>query len=649
MGSSGPDSWNTRNQNRDKYIHKAPSPDRANQPTLYLPVKEDGNYDEPYGDNDTYSVYGLDQRLDEINKKTFNYPPEQVRSYDDVACALGCSSNTLTEPAKFHDGSSSGGEYENLYQPLTRYIEIVREIVGIFNQYADEPWVAFAMKQFADANNFDFGAYIAQGEDIQKDVGYLISGTDKMGGETYTTFRNAVKAIRENVAYGFSDGTSPWYSAEEKFNETDRHHAMENINQASDNVRDTVDDMNGNISTLNERLEKWNLPGLPSNWTATPSSAPNTDTTHAGEKAEEVAKTTEEPKTDEPPASDTTAPMDDTPFDAPSDEKSPEDRLNDLLGSDQPQSPLDGGMPGGGMPGGGMPGGGMPAGGGGSPFDSGMPGMGDNQTDPFADKPLDAEKEEDPFDKDKEDEDDKSDKDVDAKDPAVEGENPEEDEDKSEGDATDPPVQSTTEPVAATADPESEEARTATLPDGRSVTFPTAHQAEVARSMTEAAASGNPKSLYMAASEAGYDLPPQGQDIGEKVPPALMKEGDILSTTGGQGMYVGNGDVLMENGEISKLSDVANFDGESQGVFRMAEPEDHAGPGLEGPAQAVSADVTPSDTGTVSGDATTTTSGTPGVPTDTAAPVQDTGTSLGSGNGLSSSGGAMDPNSAFPS
>ena len=159
----------------------------------------------------------------------------------------------------------------------------------------------------------------------------------------------------------------------------------------------------------------------------------------------------------------------------------------------------------------------------------------------------------------------------------------------------------------------------------------------------------NPKSFYMAASEAGYHLPPMGQDIGEKVPPSLMREGDVISADGKTGVYLGNGDVLMEDQSVQKLSDVANFDGPNQGVFRLEEPST-GGPGLGGVEQPLGSGANMGDAGagTVSTPGQVTEqAGAPGVPSDKASPVQDT--SAGANPlGTSSNTQGIDPSTAFP-
>jgi hypothetical protein len=127
-------------------------------------------------------------------------------------------------------------------------------------------------------------------------------------------------------------------------------------------------------------------------------------------------------------------------------------------------------------------------------------------------------------------------------------------------------------------DPNSEAARTVDMGEGRMVTFPSAHMADTMRAMVSSDP-GNPKSLYMAASESGYTLPPQGEDIGRPVEPSTMRVGDVISADGKYGVYLGDGDVRMEDSASpQKLADVASrMDGEHQGIFRLTEPDSSGG------------------------------------------------------------------------
>jgi len=186
--------------------------------------------------------------------------------------------------------------------------------------------------------------------------------------------------------------------------------------------------------------------------------------------------------------------------------------------------------------------------------------------------------------------------------------------------------------------------RTVDVGGGRSVEFPNARIADTVRNMVDAEPQ-NPKSVYMAASEAGVNLPPMGQDIGSQVPPSLLREGDVVSSTGGNmGVYLGNGDVLMESGEIKPLGEVSAFDGPNQGYFRLDTGElsgAGASESLSSPAQMVG-EIEPEQTPIVENQG-----GTPGMPTDEDITVGDTssGAALAQESGVT----GLDPGAAFSS
>lgn len=324
--------------------------------------------------------------------------------------------------------------------------------------------------------------------------------------------------------------------------------------------------------------------------------------------------------------------------------------------------------------------------GGGSPMDSGMGGspLGGAGSDPFGSEPLsdaltDTEEPEDeePLDDlTDEDEDKKDDELFPEDDSDVDGDTPDTDIDADVDTDTDKPDETPEEspengdvaPVAA--DPaaatpgDDTAARTVDVGGGRQVTFPSVALADAAKAVVEAAEAGNPKSLYLAASENGFNLPPMGQDVGQQVPPASLREGDVVVNKDGMGVFIGNGDVLWESGEIKPLADVATFDGQNQGLFRMEETAPPASDGLSGPAQPVgdgsSAPVasgepvtaTSQDASVSTPGAVTDQAGTPGVPTDTKADdlSATSDTEAGAGFGSTDNGAAgLDPSTAFPS
>ena len=340
-----------------------------------------------------------------------------------------------------------------------------------------------------------------------------------------------------------------------------------------------------------------------------------------------------------------------------------EKRLDELVNTppeDQPGNPfgdlggLGGGNPLGGLGGlgGGNPLGGLGGlGGGESPF-----GGASAATDPFAEE-LFSDPE------GNEDEDEDTDEDEEEKDAEEEEEEEEEVDPKSLEDPFAPvaepklggepipgeplpgePLIPGTEAVVANPPIDPAAGRTVDVGGGRSVEFPNARIADTVRNMVDAEPQ-NPKSVYMAASEAGVNLPPMGQDIGSQVPPSLLREGDVVSSTGGNmGVYLGNGDVLMESGETKPLGEVSTFDGPNQGYFRLDTGElsgAGASESLSSPAQTVG-DIEPEQTPVVENQG-----GTPGMPTDEDITVGDTssGAALAQESGVT----GLDPGAAFSS
>ena len=105
----------------------------------------------------------------------------------------------------------------------------------------------------------------------------------------------------------------------------------------------------------------------------------------------------------------------------------------------------------------------------------------------------------------------------------------------------------------------------------REVTFPNVRTANVVRNLL--ADDAHLTSIYMAADAAGYYLPPLGQDIGAMVPPTDLQPGDVVFSDFGGGIYLGEGEVLMEDHSVRALSDVAVFNHDHQGLFRLEDPD----------------------------------------------------------------------------
>ena len=109
----------------------------------------------------------------------------------------------------------------------------------------------------------------------------------------------------------------------------------------------------------------------------------------------------------------------------------------------------------------------------------------------------------------------------------------------------------------------------------REVTFPNNRAANVVRNLLEGDPI-NPTTVYLAATAAGFNLAPLGQDIGAMVPPSNLQPGDVVVSDIGAGVYLGEGEVLMEDQSVRALSDVAVFNHDNQGLFRLEDPDNPA-------------------------------------------------------------------------
>ena len=83
---------------------------------------------------------------------------------------------------------------------------------------------------------------------------------------------------------------------------------------------------------------------------------------------------------------------------------------------------------------------------------------------------------------------------------------------------------------------------------------------------------------YQVASDAGFRLPPVGQDIGTEVPTNELKPGNVIMGANNQnGVFLGVGDdgqalAINENGEVKPLHEIAKWDGgPHQGFFKLAD------------------------------------------------------------------------------
>lgn len=632
----------------------APAPDRAEGSTHYLPVVNDGGIDP--------TIYVLDANLDTLNKATFAFDPESIRSMHEGDDGQGC---TEVKPVPPFD-----------LTPLTEYVAEISDAV----KSADTTFTTSAGEQMVQkAIDIRYGvsgtslANMAQSlEDLDALVGAVSIKTEEHANNAYTSLRDAITKTREILAKavhyadasvpsnpyettmkGLGEGVStglfapvtiPWNVAGNLFDfiggreftfppeaQTDIEAV---ISQSMNNVTASEQAVNDALSALNKAAEEVPTP-IPGGGLTTSVS------TNDKKLVDDLAL----------PAPAPVAPISGGGGGAPiSDVGTPEpslqDKLNELMNSDPMAGMPSGGMPpGGGMPSmGGGSGGGMPGGDMGAPLSDLAGGLGDEELAKPLDDLTDDEEPEEPLEDLTEDEEKGTDEgledpgEIGADGELPEAEDPTED---PEEEVDEPLPEDGAAPVAAEpeVDPNSEEARTADVGNGRMVTFPTAALADLGEGL---GTPGNEnKTLRLQASELGFNIPPDGQDIGKQVPTSLLREGDVIVGAAGEGIFIGTDEVLMEGGKIVPLSEAATFSGENQGIFRLDEggvaggdatsgtPAAPAPETLTGVAQPVGDGSTspmsatgpaPDATPTVStpGEATEQ-AGTPGVPDDTAA------------------------------
>lgn len=157
---------------------------------------------------------------------------------------------------------------------------------------------------------------------------------------------------------------------------------------------------------------------------------------------------------------------------------------------------------------------------------------------------------------------------------------------------------------------------------GHKVTFDNPKSAAMAQKLFTGAGA---TSFYSAAADAGFQVPPPGQELGTPVDVGDIKPGDAVIGNDERAVYIGEIDhkamVLTEAGDIKPLADVAKFTGPDTGIYRMADngtplpstaetvPASHTGP--TPPAAAPATD--PTASGVIPGQNTGATGLNPGV------------------------------------
>lgn len=651
--------------------HQAPQPPR----TEYLPVSGVGGIDGDQGDAD--SVDAFDAKVEAINATTMNYEPANVSAFcaGDGCEAGGDCDGTPSGVPDFHG--------EEALAPIGRAFADLQDVMkGAVNALASctgEPSADRLAAVYSGAGTGTFNINEANGatEAVLVSIAHASEVSHEAATTALGTLRQAVISLRNvqatraehhvsalDWALGAPLALNPLGAAVAVASTAWNAYDVLQGNGATDAGIEAVDNAATTLEAVQASNDEAvaNLRAALKDWTITPNGAVALKVSRADAPAPTEAKTVG----DATPIGEPLLGNDPT-LAAPltSDEPSLEDKLNDLLGSPIPsaQDAISGMPTGGGMPS--MGGGGMPS----APM-SDMSGLG---TEPLTDltEGLGDEELAEPLDDLTEDEDDELEEPLDdlsdsdgaeaddaLTDPTDEGglgTEPETD----EGEAL-PEDTGEAAPVAAVeTDPNSAEARTADVGNGRQVEFPSAKLASLADTLARGAEQGLGFTLAQEASELGFQIPPDGQDIGKQVPTSLMQAGDVLVSSAGTGIFIGNDEVMMENGDIVPVSEAAVFDGQNQGIFRLDEGTEDADnrrsdPSTAGIAQPVG------DTSPLAGDVTPTVStpgeataqaGTPGVPDDEAAGLSSTDdTTAGAAFGETDDGaGALNPDDVFPS
>lgn len=645
-------------------LHTPPTPGR----TLYLPVSGDGGIDGQPGE--ATSVDALDGGVDALNAATLDYDPAHLYSFDDVRCESGCG-DTPDSVVSLSDDDALAG-VTSAFQSL---VSVADDVKGVIANYSGEMWVDRLAEIYSGTGTFNPDAV---GDDTEAVYGSLVAAleaSEAAGNDALGALRITVQALRSSIAE----------RAERRVNAVDwalsvplglsgiglaiggagvasNLYDMWRGGHAKDAGLDAIATAEPMLAEAMARNDEavGALRSAVADWTV------KVNTNAVRDIKPDAPKTAAEaPVTDaiRDPGAALTGGALATPAAGDTDKDKLQSALDELLGSD----------PMAGMPQmGGMPSGGMPSMGGGMPSDMGA-GVGTPLSDPLASeelaKPLDDladdgdDELEEPLDdlsgSEGEDTDealtDPGEIGEDAEAPGIE--DPFEGDEDTEGEEL--PEDGET-PVAADAEADlnSEEARTADVGNGRKVTFPTAALAGLGEGL---ATPGNEnKTLRLMASELGFQVPPDGQDIGKQVPTSLLREGDVLVSAAGEGIYIGTDEVLMEGGKIVPLSEAAVFDGQNQGIFRLDEgggdtAASASGTVETGLAQPIGdgsvspmAGVDATSTVSTPGDATEQ-AGTPGVPTDDAPEVGDTSATASAfgetDNGLD----GLNPDTVFPS
>ena len=573
-----------------KWTCKPPERNR----TQFYPVTGNGNYD------DNAQVDRLDSLTDELNRTTFGYDPESIRSFHDYSCVDGCV-DTITEP------STLTADVADKY--FSDVHDAYGDTISDLNSASEEPWVQ-TLIQDRYSNLSDRQDEVST---ISTAAGKMLGSTNNAAGEAHSLLRNTIKKTRADLANGYTNGQSGfnWTATaagaaaglkkglvgagigavgaglisglwNDKFPDDVKEALDTRLDDAASKAKDALRENDDDVEMFNTVVSEFgsdNLPGdvftsakntLGDLWDKVtdavdkvlPDHIPGVGDLNPLGNLGDITSSPLGTNTDTPSV---TSPSTPAPSTATPTTNSPLGTQTPSMGTPSMSSPL----------------GSTPATTPTTPTSAMTPAafdslMGTQPTDTAAPELFEGAEmptdDTDPLGEDT----DTSDKSDDITDPETVDEDST---DKSEDDISDgePVMDENGDPetVDEPAAPEQtdEQKRTVELPDGRQVTFPTEQHAALVREML-ASNPENPISLYDAASKAGFQLPPVGTDIGTPVPPMDVAPGDVIVGADGTGVAIGNGEVLMESGEIRSVEDVAKVGSADQGIFRLDAPAD---------------------------------------------------------------------------
>lgn len=676
----------------EKLRHQAPTAGR----TDYLPVSGVGGIDGDAGDAD--SVDSFDATIEQFNTGTVNYQPTHVDSF----CAgKGCEAggdcgDTVSAIPPFHEAEA----LDPLLTAFAGLHDVMTAATAAVTQYAGEPSADRLAAVYAGTTGgaFNLNTVNNATSDVEDALTITAAATHEGATNALAALRLSVQALRNVQADRAQHHVSAaeWLLAAPlsvtgvglAFGAVGVGMNTWNVLQGSGDTETGLGALNDaaealdKATALNDEAVKHFRAAL-KEWTVTPNGnsvtttldAPKPETTEAQTVGDTAPIGEQLPSITDPGGTQTAPALDDVTADEPS----LEDKLADLLASETPMPDMgSSGMPS-------TPMSGMDSGMGSSMPSTPMSDMGGLGTEPLTDlsEGLGDEELAEPLDDLNEDEDDEAEEPLDdlsedteadteeplddptddeGRDAETDAEPENTDEDDTEGE---PPPEETGEvaPVAATeTDPNSAEARTADVGNGRKVEFPSAKLASLADTLARGAEQGLGFTLRQEASGLGFQIPPDGQDIGKQVPTSLMQAGDVLVSSAGTGIFIGSDEVMLEDGKIIPLSEAAVFDGQNQGIFRLDEGTDTTSPtaGADEHGTVATGIAQPVGDGSVtplSGNATPVVStpgdateqqGTPGVPTDDAEPVSETDATATPFGDTDNGDTALNPDDIFP-